>query len=201
MAADPLPPLPATQKAIIQGPTGTPTLTPSIPLPPLSPDQILVKTIAVALNPTDYKMPANFPSPGAIVGCDLSGLIVRLGSTAPSSLKIGDRVCGAVHGSNPIDHQTGAFAEFVRADAGLVLKVPDGMGWEEAAAIGGIGHGTLGLALWDSLELPASPDKPAEKAAHVLVYGGSTATGTMAIQLLRLCVSPAPFYPALAENG
>lgn len=203
--AETLPALPSRHKAIVQGPGGNPTIVPSAPLPSIEPDMILVKTVAVALNPTDFKMHANFQSPGATIGCDFSGVVVRVGSEAasrPCSFKVGDRVCGAVHGSNPIDHQTGSFAEYVRAAANLVLKVPDTMSFEDAAAIGGVGHGTLGLALWDCLGLPASPDSPAEKPIHVLVYGGSTSTGTMAIQLLKLYVaklhsSVRPLRPSL----
>jgi NADPH:quinone reductase-like Zn-dependent oxidoreductase len=37
-----------------------------------------------------------------------------------------------------------------------------------------------------SLGNTASPEHPAEKPFDVLVYGGSTASGTMAIQLLKL---------------
>ncbi|KLU92794.1 hypothetical protein MAPG_11779 [Magnaporthiopsis poae ATCC 64411] len=46
------------------------------------------------------------------------------------------------------------------------------------------GTSTAGLAI-RALGLPL-PDRPVEKQAVVLVYGGSTATGTIAIQLLRL---------------
>lgn len=47
---------------------------------------------------------------------------------------------------------------------------------------------TNALALWDpsALGLTATPEFPTEKPLSVLVYGGSTATGTLAIQLLRL---------------
>lgn len=222
----PPPRLTTSQSAIIQVNGGALRIAQAQPLPVLSPSQILVRTAAVALNPTDYKMHANFPSPGATVGCDFAGTIVALGSdilasslstsssspssssplSSPSSsseqqqkypaLKIGDRVCGAVHGSNPIDPSTGAFADYVHTEGDLVLRVPDSVPWEQAAALGGIGHGTLALALWRSLGLKGTPDLPLEgkkqaddgeeeDGQYVLVYGGSTATGTMALQLLR----------------
>ena len=57
---------------------------------------------------------------------------------------------------------------------------------DQAAALG-LGLATNCLALWESiLALEASPDNPATEPFPVLVYGGSTATGTMTIQLLRL---------------
>lgn len=56
---------------------------------------------------------------------------------------------------------------------------------EEAATLG-TGLGTNSLALWTGLSLDSSPDSIAEEPFPVLVYGGSTSTGTLAIQLLRL---------------
>lgn len=79
-----------------------------------------------------------------------------------------------------------------------MLRLPDWVPWEQGAALGGIGHGTLALALWRSLGLKGTPDRPLEATKqadgseeededgkYVLVYGGSTATGTMALQLLK----------------
>ncbi|MCJ1477278.1 hypothetical protein MMC13_005949 [Lambiella insularis] len=176
---------PATQRAIVQAAKGT-LIVSNTPLPPLLPGWVLVQTAAVALNPADHKMPANFPAPGATAGWDFAGTIVRVCPPLAAPLRVGDRVCGAVHGSNPSDHETGAFAEYVRAEADLLLKVPGSMAWGPAAALGGVGHGTLCIALWESLGVPGRPEKPAAEPQHVLVYGGSTATGTMAIQLLKL---------------
>lgn len=102
-------------------------------------------------------------------------------------LSIGQLVCGMVHGSNPGDPSNGAFAEYVRARPEFVLRVPPGLAPERAAALPS-GLATNLLSLWhpDALALKAGPNAPAEKPIPVLVYGGSTATGTMAIQLLRL---------------
>jgi NADPH:quinone reductase-like Zn-dependent oxidoreductase len=178
---------PLTQTAIIQDAKGKLCISNNVALPELKPDMILVKTMAVALNPVDYKMAENFPSPGAIDGCDFSGIILEIGSEAAKShsFKVGQRVCGAVHGSNPIDLVSGSFAEYVAVIADLLLKMPDEMSFETGAVIGGIAHATVGLALYTSLRLTATPEEPAKDPFYVLVYGGSTATGTMAIQLLK----------------
>jgi NADPH:quinone reductase-like Zn-dependent oxidoreductase len=162
-----------------------------IPLPiPLEAGCVLVRTFAVALNPCDWKMPDRFPAIGSVGGSDFAGTIVALSDdieeTHPS-LAIGDRVCGAVHGFDPSDPRTGSFSNFVLATADILLKVPEGVGWQDAAAIGGTGIATLGIAFHQhllpglSLCAPYSQDG----AFHVLVYGGGTATGTMAIQLLK----------------
>ena len=185
-----LEPLPDHQRAIIEDEAGQPVLADDVALPALLPKTLIVKTTAVAINPFDYKMPKNFPSAGATIGIDFVGKIVRIDAEATSlrpDLSIGDTVCGFIHGSNPAALDNGAFAEYVRAPAQLVYKVPTAMKVEEAATFG-CALASMCLALWKCLDLPASPRQPlpAESPAYVLVYGGSTATGTMALQLLRL---------------
>ncbi|KAF2431632.1 putative zinc-binding dehydrogenase family oxidoreductase [Tothia fuscella] len=158
------------------------------PLPIIAPDQILLKNVAVALNPCDWKMPDNFPEPGATDGSDFAGVVAQIGSGVTQSFKIGDRVAGAVHGSNPVDHLSGSFGEWVAGTADIMLKIPTHVSWEQAAAVGGTAFATLGLVFFDSMKLPFTPDKRAtpDQSFFVLVYGGGTATGTMAIQLLKL---------------
>lgn len=184
---------PKLQTALIQSTNGEskPVLSYSTPIPDLtSTNDILVKVTAVALNPTDYKMPQHHPVPGATMGCDFTGTVVATGPSV-GNLSPGTRVCGAVHGSNPAYPQNGAFSEFLVADSRLVLRVPDSWSDLDAAALGGIGWGTLGLAFYDSLKLTGRPSSPASvgrdgKKVPVLVYGGATATGTMACQLMKL---------------
>lgn len=119
------------------------------------------------------------------MGCDFCGVIV---SAQPGTIASGSRVCGAVYGYNPSDPHNGAFAEYVVADSRLLLRVPHAWSDLQGAALGGIGWGTAGLALWDpkALALDGRPSKPAQTRRPVLVSGGATATGTMACQLLRL---------------
>jgi NADPH:quinone reductase-like Zn-dependent oxidoreductase len=167
------------------------------PLPVLLPDQVLVHVAAVALNPCDWKMPTNFPCPGAGVGSDFSGTIIQVGqrvSLDTYGVKVGDRVAGAAHASNRLEPQGGAFAEYIAAYADQIWRIPDGIGFPQAAAIGLCVTGTVGLAAFHErhLALPGSPERPFDqgndktKKPWVLVYGGSTASGTMAIQLLKL---------------
>lgn len=183
-------PLPKSQTAILQDDSGRLVIQKTVPLPILPPGRILVKVSYVALNPCDYKMPLRFPTSGCLDGHDFSGEVVDLGppSAGTTRFALGDRVCGAVHACNPIDKTTGAFAEYVSADAEFTLKVPKGMSMEQAAAIGGTGMGTMGLSLKWCLELGGSPDKPVAEGEgkEVLVYAASTSIGTLALQLLSL---------------
>ncbi|KAF3763038.1 GroES-like protein [Cryphonectria parasitica EP155] len=181
--------LPISQTAILQNENGSPKLMEGVPLPSPKAGTVIVKTVAVALNPSDNKMGAAFPTPGSVVGMDFSGTVAFIPPGTTTDLRLGDRVCGMVHGSNPGDLTNGAFAEYVRARPEFLLPVPPTLSMEEAATLG-VALMTNLLALWEpsalGLAATADPDKPAEKPFPVLVYGGSTATGTIALQLLRL---------------
>ncbi len=86
---------------------------------------------------------------------------------------------------NALEPENGAFAQYLRAYPELTIKIPDEMSFEEASSLA-TGLSTAGLALFKSLRIPASLEEPARDPFFVLVYGGSTATGTIAIQLLKL---------------
>jgi len=154
------------------------------PVPKIRPDYILVKTAAVALNPTDWKTIDRIEAPNATVGCDYSGVVEDVGPKVNASFKKGDRVAGFVHGGNAVQPEDGAFGEYVVAKAGLQLKVPDGVSFEEAATLG-VGITTIGQGLYQSLGLPL-PDSPSKEKFPVLIYGASTATGTLAVQFVKL---------------
>ncbi|KAI1739510.1 GroES-like protein [Xylaria scruposa] len=185
--------VPLKQTAIIQDEKGAPKLAYDVAVPRLEAGTMLIKTVAVALNPADYKMGATFPTPGALIGMDFSGIIVLIHPGTGTEFRVGDAVCGMVHGSNPVSPDNGAFSEYIRVRPEMLLRVPQGekgcplLPMEQAATLG-VGLMTNIMALWDQsgLALAATPDAPAEKPFPVLVYGGSTATGTLAMQLLRL---------------
>ena len=75
-------PIPDIQSAIVEDDHGRLVLSTDRPVPKLRPGTVLVKTTAVALNPSDYKIGAAFPSRGAIVGMDFSGHIAAIHSTS-----------------------------------------------------------------------------------------------------------------------
>jgi NADPH:quinone reductase-like Zn-dependent oxidoreductase len=65
----------------------------------------------------------------------------------------------------------------------IQLRVPDNITFEAAASVG-CGIGTVGYALYKVLGLPLPPAK--QDGTPILIYGGSTATGTLAIQFAKL---------------
>ncbi|EPS29079.1 hypothetical protein PDE_04028 [Penicillium oxalicum 114-2] len=182
--------LPSQQTVIAEDETGKATIYHDAPLPIPEPHMVLVKTIAVSINPCDWKMPSRFPAPGARIGCDFAGIVLSIGPEAARirrDLRIGDRVCGGIHGSNPIDLPSGSFSQYVAAHADLLLKLPNKLSFAQGAVLGGSVFATLWIALYESLGLEGTPDMPLQDdPPPVLVYGGSTSTGTAALQILRL---------------
>ncbi|KAG5929810.1 putative secondary metabolism biosynthetic enzyme [Claviceps africana] len=166
-----------------------PVVTASHSIPTISePYHVLIRVLAVALNPTDYRMPAYNPVPGAVLGCDFVGIALEAGPQA-ATCSPGMRVCGTVHGCNPANPNNGAFAEYLVADARVLLRVPNTWSDLQGAALGGVGWATVALAMEDCLKLTGRPSRPAQPRADgsrvpVMVYGGATATGTMACQIL-----------------
>jgi NADPH:quinone reductase-like Zn-dependent oxidoreductase len=182
-----MPSLQTMNTAIVGLEDGNLGLRDDVEVPSLEDDMILVQNMAVALNPIDMKMVGKMGTPGAVAGMDFAGEVIAVGANVRTAapIRVGDRVCGAVPGMHALTPLVGAFATIVGAADITTMKVPEAMSLEEAASLGS-GMGTIGLALFRSLQVPGSPKNPAEKPVDVLVYGGSTATGTLAIQLLNL---------------
>lgn len=80
--------------------------------------------------------------------------------------------------------EDGAYAEFAMVKDGHLAKIPEGMSFEDTASMGA-GVTTVGQALYHNLKLPW-PTQPSETPFPILIYGGSTATGTLAIQYAKL---------------
>ena len=90
------------QPAIIASGPGQLAIKHDAPVPALTPDMVLVKTAAVAINPADAKRLDYSAAAGTIHGYDFAGTIVKLGINAPPHLAVGDRVAGFVHGMNAL---------------------------------------------------------------------------------------------------
>ncbi|CAP62327.1 uncharacterized protein PODANS_0_210 [Podospora anserina S mat+] len=187
----------ATQTAIIQIDSTKPAALPltvsnTVPMPTIPPPagHVLIRVLTTALNPNDFKMPTYMPDPGATAGCDYCGIVIATSPADDShNYREGDRVCGSLFAYNPARPLDGAFAQFATVDARLALRVPASWTDAQAAVLGGIGWTTAALALWggDMLALKGRPSRPVTgvESEPVLVYGGATASGTMASQLLK----------------
>jgi NADPH:quinone reductase-like Zn-dependent oxidoreductase len=83
-----------------------------------------------------------------------------------------------------VQPEDGAFAENIVAKGDIQIRIPDNLSFQEAATLG-VGITTVGQALYQSLKL-ALPTQPIADPVPILIYGGSTATGTLAIQFAKL---------------
>lgn len=124
------------------------------------------------------------PSPGSTWGCDFSGEVVQLGRDV-SRFDAGDHVAGISSGNNADEPAAGAFAEYVCVPDYMLFKMPPWMTFEEAATLP-VGLVTIGMSLYYNLKLPLPYEAGVAEGQYVLVYGGGTATGTLAIQAVKL---------------
>jgi NADPH:quinone reductase-like Zn-dependent oxidoreductase len=173
---------PAKQEAIIAGKDGKAILSRDEPCPPLRSDRLYIRTEAVAINRSNTKMQGDFITPLGIFGADYAGTVIAIGS-AVTNVQVGDHVCAAQHSMYEKTPEYGAFGQYNVTNGAVWLKLPPSMSIEAGASLGA-GISTAGLAI-RVLGLPL-PDAPTKNSTRVLVYGGSTATGTIAIQLLKL---------------
>jgi NADPH:quinone reductase len=141
------------------------------PVPRPGPGEVLVKVAAAGVNRPDILQRRGLypPPPGApnILGLEISGTVIEAGEGAEELT--GQKVCALVAG--------GGYAEYCAAPVGTCLPVPDALTLIEAAAM----PETL-FTVWVNLfERGFAAD-----GDWVLVHGGTSGIGTMAIALGKL---------------
>ena len=133
------------------------------------PGEVLVRVRASAVNRADLMQREGHydPPPGAspYPGLECSGTIASLGAGV-TGWAVGDQVCALLSG--------GGYAELVAVPVGQLLPVPAGVSLVEAAALP-----EVTCTVWSNVFMTASL-QPGET---LLVHGGSSGIGTMAIQL------------------
>src|SRR5687767_1390612 len=138
------------------------------PVPRPGPGEVLIEVAAAGVNRPDIlQRKGLYPPPpeaSAILGLEVAGIVV-----AGVEALIGKRVCALVAG--------GGYAEYCVAPAGTCLPVPEVLRMHEAAAM----PETL-FTVWVNLfERGFAAD-----GDTVLVHGGTSGIGTMAIKLGNL---------------
>jgi putative PIG3 family NAD(P)H quinone oxidoreductase len=141
------------------------------PVPRPGKDEVLVRAAAAGVNRPDILQRRGLypPPPGApdILGLELAGEVVEAGEAADEL--VGQKVCALVAG--------GGYAEYCVAPVGTCLIVPNAVSLVEAAAM----PETL-FTVWVNLfERGFAAD-----GDWVLVHGGTSGIGTMAIALGKL---------------
>ena len=163
--------LPETMQAIGFDAPGGPEVLKlhTAPLPRVRPDDVLIKVAYAGVNRPDCLQRAGAypPPPGAspLLGLEVSGQVVAVGSEVPREM-IGQYVAALTPG--------GGYAEYCAAHWQHCLPVPEGMMLSEAAAL----PETL-FTVWHNLfERGLARD-----GERVLIHGGTSGIGTMAIML------------------
>jgi putative PIG3 family NAD(P)H quinone oxidoreductase len=138
------------------------------PDPQPGPDELLVRVHATAVNRADclQRRGAYPPPPGAspILGLELAGEVIE----PAGEWQTGERVMAVVTG--------GGYAELAVVPSGMAIHIPDGMSFEQAAAIPEA-FLTAYLNLFTLGRLQAGES--------ALVHAGASGVGTAAIQLAR----------------
>ena len=144
----------------------------SLPLPAPGAGQVLIRVACAGVNRPDVIQRYGLypPPPGAspIPGLEIAGEICALGDGVNRAL-IGQKVCALVAG--------GGYAEYCLAEADHCLPVPEGLSMAEAAAL----PETL-FTVWHNV-FERGYASPGET---VLVHGGTSGIGTMAVMLGKL---------------
>jgi putative PIG3 family NAD(P)H quinone oxidoreductase len=139
------------------------------PLPEPGAGEVLVRVHTAGVNRGDlHQRAGTYPPPpdaSPILGLEVSGRVAAIGAGA-DGWKLGDAVCALVPG--------GGYADFVLTPAPQCLPVPAGLTLEQAAALPEAVY-TVWINVFELGRL-----RPGES---LLVHGGSSGIGTMAIQV------------------
>ncbi|KAI0384959.1 GroES-like protein [Hypomontagnella monticulosa] len=171
-----------TNRSVWQDKPGVPGVIRESPIPSeLEDRKLLVKVHAWAINPCDAILQDQslpFFTYPIILGQDIAGIVEAVGSTAASKFKVGDRVFAFTINNG--------FQDYVQIDHTLAAKIPDQLSFAEVSVFP-LCVTTASMSLFgkDFLGLPPPTLNPASTGKSVLVWGGSSAVGCNAIQLLK----------------
>lgn len=142
------------------------------PVPVPAPGEVLIKVAYAGVNRPDVVQRKGLypPPPGAsdLPGLEVSGTVVAVGQGVDEG-EIGSRLCSLVSG--------GGYAEYCVARFDQCFPVPAALSMAEAAAM----PETL-MTVWHNVFERAY----ASKGETILVHGGTSGIGTMAIKLCKL---------------
>lgn len=145
-----------------------------VELPEISDDDALVEIYAVGINRADIlQRQGKYPSPAGCppwMGLEIAGKIKQVGKnvTEKSGLCVGDRVCALLGG--------GGYAEYAAVKYDMMMKIPDNLSYESAAAIPEA-YATSYLNLFIEAKLKAGDT--------VYISAGASGLATAAIPLAK----------------
>lgn len=139
----------------------------TIPVSVLTPDTVLVRVKATAVNRGEIAFrKAHRAGPPQVTGMEFAGVVEKAGSDV-RGVRVGDRVMG---------RNSAAHAQYVVTDPRLLMPIPQQLSFEQAAAIPNVF-----VTAHDALVTNAHA-RPGEA---VLVNAASSGVGTAALQIAR----------------
>jgi NADPH:quinone reductase-like Zn-dependent oxidoreductase len=149
--------------------------------PAVNADKVLVKVLAVSVNPADWHSMRGRPvfsrltlgllrPKHKILGVDIAGRVEAVGDGV-SQFKPGDEVY-----ANLLEHGYGGFAEYVSVPLAVLALKPANLSFEDAAAVP-----MAGLTAFAGLRHQGAIQPPQK----VLINGASGGVGTFAIQIAK----------------
>ena len=162
-----------TMRAIVISEPGDPSVLSwaQTPSPEPRPGEVLLDIAASAVNRADLlQRQGHYPPPPGgsdILGLECSGTITALGAGV-TSRAVGDHVTALLAG--------GGYAEQVAGPVGQLMSVPAPVSLVEAASLP-----EVACTVWSNLVMTAK----LQQGEWVLIHGGGSGIGTMAIQVAR----------------
>lgn len=159
---------------------------------------LLVKVMAIAVNPVDYKIRLNVPPAGddyKVLGWDAVGEVVAIGE-ATTQFQPGDRVYYA----GDLNRQ-GSNAEYQLVDERLVGIKPKSLSDAEAAALP-LTAITAWEMLFEHLSIQQqSPDSSAKSDEVILLVGAAGGVGSIFLQLAKAITGATLIATASRESS
>ena len=163
-------------KAMIIRGSGEPSVfeAADLPVPEITPGQVLVRVAATSVNPVDWKIrklgPPLGPDLPAVLQGDVAGVVEAVGADV-SAFAVGHEVYGCAGG---VKGTGGALAEFMACDGAYLAPKPTNLSMTEAAALP-----LVCLTAWEGLVEGANVGW----GQTVLVHAGVGGVGHVAIQI------------------
>ncbi|KAM0055982.1 putative 2-alkenal reductase (NAD(P)(+)) [Helianthus debilis subsp. tardiflorus] len=152
----------------------------NVTVPSVNDDQVLVKVVAAALNPVDFKrrlgkFQATDSALPTVPGYDVAGVVVKVGKQV-KGLKLGDEVYGDIS-EKALDgpKQSGSLAEYTAVEEKLLALKPKKLDFVQAAS--------LPLAIetaYEGLERAGFSE-----GKSILILNGAGGVGSLTIQLAK----------------
>lgn len=142
------------------------------PEPQAHPGQVVIDVHAAGINFADLMARLGFypdaPKPPCVVGYEVAGTVAAIGDGVDGGLEVGARVVAPV--------RFGGYAERATAPANGVIHIPDGLSFEEAAAIP-INYATA----WEALIRQGN----LQRGERVLIQAAAGGVGIAATQIAK----------------